>query len=146
MRGPLLLPFGVAPIREYPSAANLPADCINLGQGYMNFAPPAWVTKAAEEALATVAPNHYSHPRGRIRLREAIKSFYGPQLNRDLDVESEILVTSGANEGMFTHHPRYSKQFLDQMVKGSTPFLPHSSSNGTKSLCLNRSSISTCPL
>jgi kynurenine aminotransferase len=66
----------------------------------MNFAPPAWVTKAAEEALATVAPNHYSHPRGRIRLREAIKSFYGPQLNRDLDVESEILVTSGANEGV----------------------------------------------
>lgn len=65
----------------------------------MNFAPPTWVTKAAEEALETVAPNHYSHPRGRIRLREAIKSFYGPQLNRDLDVESEILVTSGANEG-----------------------------------------------
>lgn len=66
----------------------------------MNFAPPAWVTKAAEQALESVAPNHYSHPRGRIRLREAIKSFYGPQLNRDLDVESEILVTSGANEGV----------------------------------------------
>ena len=81
------------------SAANLPADCINLGQGYMNFAPPKWVTEAAEVALHEVAPNHYSHPRGRIRLREAIKSFYGPQLNRELDVESEILVTSGANEG-----------------------------------------------
>lgn len=67
----------------------------------MNFAPPAWVTAAAEEALHSVAPNHYSHPRGRIRLREAINSFYGPQLNRNLDVESEILVTSGANEGLF---------------------------------------------
>lgn len=78
---------------------NLPADCINLGQGYMNFAPPKWVTTAAEQALQTVAPNHYSHPRGRIRLREAIKAFYGPQLQRELDVESEILVTSGANEG-----------------------------------------------
>lgn len=65
----------------------------------MNFAPPPWVTKAAEEALHTVVANHYSHPKGRIRLREAIKKFYGPQLNRDLDVESEILVTSGANEG-----------------------------------------------
>ncbi|KIM46040.1 hypothetical protein M413DRAFT_441102 [Hebeloma cylindrosporum] len=84
------------------SAVNLPADCINLGQGYMNFAPPKWVTEAAEVALHDVAPNHYSHPRGRIRLREAIKSFYGPQFNRELDVESEILVTSGANEGQYS--------------------------------------------
>lgn len=81
------------------SAANLPADCINLGQGYMNFGPPKWVTEAAEEALHAVASNHYSHPKGRIRLREAIKKFYGPQFGRDLDVESEILVSSGANEG-----------------------------------------------
>ncbi|KAH6915312.1 PLP-dependent transferase [Coprinopsis sp. MPI-PUGE-AT-0042] len=84
------------------AAANLPADCINLGQGYMNFAPPAWVTEAAGEALGAVAPNHYSHPRGRIRLREALKEFYSPLLNRDLDVESEILVTSGANEGQYS--------------------------------------------
>jgi kynurenine aminotransferase len=66
----------------------------------MNFAPPAWVTEAAGEALGDIAPNHYSHPRGRIRLREALKVFYSPLLNRELDVESEILVTSGANEGM----------------------------------------------
>ena len=87
------------PLTRY-SAANLPADCLNLGQGYMNFAPPKWVTDAATEALSTVGANHYSHPKGRPRLRQAIKQFYGPQLNRDLDVESEILVTSGANEGM----------------------------------------------
>lgn len=66
----------------------------------MNFAPPKWVTDAAEQALKSVAPNHYSHPRGRIRLREAIKAFYDPKFNRNLDVESEILVTSGANEGI----------------------------------------------
>jgi kynurenine aminotransferase len=83
-----------------PSVANLPADCINLGQGYMNFAPPSFVTEAANAALATVTANHYSHPKGRIRLREAIRNFYGPLLNRDLNVETEILVTSGANEGM----------------------------------------------
>ena len=65
----------------------------------MNFAPPVWVRQAAEEALAVVAANHYSHPKGRMRLREAIKKFYDPQFNRDLDVEQEILVTSGANEG-----------------------------------------------
>lgn len=84
---------------SYCSAVNLPADCINLGQGYMNFPPPQWVRDAAEEALATTQANHYSHPKGRIRLREAIKKVYSPLLNRELDVENEIQVTSGANEG-----------------------------------------------
>ncbi|PPQ99041.1 hypothetical protein CVT24_003601 [Panaeolus cyanescens] len=116
------------------SAVNLPADCINLGQGYMNFAPPKWVTTAAEQALQSVPPNHYSHPRGRIRLREAIKAFYGPQLQRDLDVESEILVTSGANEGQYSVFTAFLEQgdevimfepFFDQ-------YLPSVTFNGGK--------------
>ncbi|KAF9534179.1 pyridoxal phosphate-dependent transferase [Crepidotus variabilis] len=111
------------------AAVNLPADCINLGQGYMNFAPPKWVTDSAEEALKTVAPNHYSHPRGRIRLREALKAHYGPQLNRDLDVESEILVTSGANEGQYSVFTAFLEQgdevimfepFFDQYLPSVT--------------------------
>lgn len=65
----------------------------------MNFPPPQWVKDAAEEALATTPANHYSHPKGRIRLREAIKKVYSPLFNRELDVETEIQVTSGANEG-----------------------------------------------
>lgn len=65
----------------------------------MNFSPPSWVTDAAITALHTVEANHYSHPKGRIRLRQAIKKFYEADFKRDLDVESEILVTSGANEG-----------------------------------------------
>lgn len=81
------------------SAANLPPDCINLGQGYMNFAPPPWAREAAEQALRSVEGNHYSPPRGRPRLRKALKDFYSPQFGRDLDPESEIVVTSGANEG-----------------------------------------------
>ncbi|KAJ7667902.1 1-aminocyclopropane-1-carboxylate synthase 1 [Mycena polygramma] len=84
------------------NVVNLPADCINMGQGYMNFAPPKWVTEAANEALQGVAENHYSHPKGRIRLRQAIKNHYGPSFNHELDVDSEILVTSGANEGQYS--------------------------------------------
>ncbi|CAE7131356.1 unnamed protein product, partial [Rhizoctonia solani] len=87
------------------NAANLPADCINLGQGYMNFSPPQWIKDAADEALATVAANHYSHPKGRPRLREAIRDHYSPEftnLGRPLDIETEILVTSGANEGQYS--------------------------------------------
>ena len=86
------------------SAANLPADCLNLGQGYMNFAPPKWVTAAAESALNEVATNHYSHPKGRPRLRQAIKQTYEEQFGRSLDIESEILITSGANEGTPKHY------------------------------------------
>ncbi|KAG8964966.1 hypothetical protein FRC03_001117 [Tulasnella sp. 419] len=86
------------------NAANLPTDCINLGQGYMNFPPPEWVKEAATAALATTVANHYSHPKGRIRLREAIRDYYAPyfpNLGRPLDVENEILVSSGANEGQY---------------------------------------------
>ncbi|KAH9994112.1 pyridoxal phosphate-dependent transferase [Russula compacta] len=109
-RKPVIIPFssrlrdGRALAQDVWSifnAANLPSDCLNLGQGYMNFAPPKWITAAAEEALNTVGPNHYSHPRGRPRLRQAIKQFYGPKFNRDLNIDSEILVTSGANEGQY---------------------------------------------
>lgn len=65
----------------------------------MNFAPPKWCIEAAERALATVAANHYAHPKGRIDLRNAINRHYGPALGKNLNVETEILVTSGANEG-----------------------------------------------
>lgn len=65
----------------------------------MNFAPPQWVKDAASDALGTVAANHYSHPRGRTRLREAIKNYYDPLFDRSLNVNTEIIVSSGANEG-----------------------------------------------
>ncbi|KAG6840438.1 hypothetical protein C0991_006703 [Blastosporella zonata] len=113
---------------------NLPDDCINLGQGYMNFPPPKWVTDAADAALKTVTPNHYSHPKGRMRLREAIKKFYDPLFGRDIDVESQILVTSGANEGQYSVFTAFLEQgdevimfepFFDQ-------YLPSVTFNGGK--------------
>ena len=86
----------------------LETDCINLGQGYMNFAPPSWTKNAAIDALNNVACNHYSHPKGRLRLREALKKIYDLEIHRDLDVEKEILITSGANEGEFMFHFSFS--------------------------------------
>ncbi|KAI0640887.1 PLP-dependent transferase [Trametes meyenii] len=83
------------------NAVNLPPDCINLGQGYMNFAPPEWAREEAELALRSVEGNHYSPPKGRVRLRKALKEFYSPQFGRDLNTETEIIVTSGANEGQY---------------------------------------------
>ena len=73
----------------------------------MNFAPPQWVKDAATDALATVSANHYSHPKGRIRLREAIRDFYSKSFPRELNADTEILITSGANEGLLTDFARF---------------------------------------
>ncbi|KAJ9106585.1 hypothetical protein QFC20_004077 [Naganishia adeliensis] len=87
--------------------ANMPPDAINLGQGFMNWKPPQWVRDASQEAMnSDVMSNHYSHPRGRPRLLNAISKHYSPQFQnlveegRQLKPE-EIVVTAGANEGMF---------------------------------------------
>ncbi|WWC89570.1 uncharacterized protein L201_004494 [Kwoniella dendrophila CBS 6074] len=85
--------------------ANVPKDAINLGQGFMNWSPPDWITKANQEVLdENVMAHHYSHPRGRPRLLNAISKFYSSQFDnlegRELKHE-EIVVTAGANGGMF---------------------------------------------
>lgn len=71
----------------------------------MNWPPPAFIRDAAKAALDTTATNHYAVPRGLGRLRKAISKHYSPSYKlpkgRDLDPETEILVTAGANEGKF---------------------------------------------
>lgn len=47
----------------------------------------------------TLLKIYYSHPRGRARLRNALAASYSQQFERQLDPETEILVTAGANEG-----------------------------------------------
>ncbi|KAF8528770.1 pyridoxal phosphate-dependent transferase [Hysterangium stoloniferum] len=111
------------------NALNLPPDCINLGQGYMNFAPPNWVKKGVENAINNVASNHYSHPKGTPRLRKAISAHYSPGFNRTLDPDSEILVSSGANEGQYATFVAFLEQgdevimfepFFDQYLPSVT--------------------------
>ncbi|SPO30360.1 related to BNA3 - Arylformamidase [Ustilago trichophora] len=99
---------------------------INLGQGFMNWQPPAYILDTlTTEFQSRVDLHHYSHPKGRPRLRQAISDFYSPEFNlpkgdkegevaaealgkqreasgRKLDVETEIQVTSGANGGIYS--------------------------------------------
>lgn len=69
----------------------------------MNWPPPAFIRDAAKVALDQTATNHYAIPRGLMRLRKAISKHYSPSYKlpggRDLDPDTEILVTAGANEG-----------------------------------------------
>ena len=69
----------------------------------MNWAPPDYVKQANKDALDDVAANHYSLPRGRINLRNALSDALSAQFKledgRALDPATEIAVTAGANEG-----------------------------------------------
>ncbi|GAA5829172.1 hypothetical protein JCM11251_004149 [Rhodosporidiobolus azoricus] len=86
-----------------PLAGHVPKDSLNLGQGFMNWSPPSFVQEAHSEALKSVAPNHYQLPRGSGRLRNALSKYLSPGfgLGRELDPQTEIQVTAGANEGMY---------------------------------------------
>ena len=79
---------------------------VPLLQGFMSWAPPQFVQDAHTEALKRVEANHYQLPRGNARLRKAISSYLSPAFRpatggRDLDPNTEVQVTAGANEGMY---------------------------------------------
>ncbi|RUS22651.1 pyridoxal phosphate-dependent transferase [Endogone sp. FLAS-F59071] len=102
---------------------------INLGQGFMNFLPPEFVLEAVRESVSRNECNQYSHIRGRPRLRKALADSYSPLFGRQLDTETEILVTAGANEGMFAVFASYLNEgdevicmepFFDQYIPNIT--------------------------
>jgi aspartate/methionine/tyrosine aminotransferase len=110
----------------------------------MNFGPPQWVVSAAEKALNDVPVNHYAHPKGRMRLRQALSKFYEPLFKRSLDVETEILISSGANEGIV--YPPLEISFMYFRGQDSMLYLRHFWKMATRSSCSNHSSISIFPL
>lgn len=102
---------------------------VNLGQGFMNWKPPQFVLEpTAREFLERTDLHHYSAAKGRPRLRDAIVNFYSQsfrkpasiaadgQINVDanglpalrpvsgipLDPETDVVVTAGANEAMYS--------------------------------------------
>lgn len=75
---------------------------INLGQGFFSYQPPDFAIKAAQEALATPGLNQYSPTRGLPVLKSAIAKAYSPLLNWEVNPDTEVVVTAGANEGMYS--------------------------------------------
>lgn len=100
---------------------------VNLGQGFMNFPPPPFVRDAlCKIAAERTDVHHYSHPKGRPRLRKAVADYlreslrkpkgtdvaapppiegHFPQLRESsegLNVDTEVLITAGANGGMYS--------------------------------------------
>ncbi|KAL8377878.1 hypothetical protein RB595_008523 [Gaeumannomyces hyphopodioides] len=75
---------------------------VNMGQGFFGYNPPKFILDAAKAALDRVECNQYSPTKGRPRLKKAIADAYSPYWGRRLDPETEVTITTGANEGMLS--------------------------------------------
>lgn len=75
---------------------------VNLGQGFFSYSPPDFAIEAAKKALDVPAFNQYSPTKGRPSLKQALSDSYSPYFDRKLDPDTEIVVTAGANEGMYS--------------------------------------------
>ena len=84
------------------AAASPKQPIVNMGQGFFGYNPPQFVIDAAKSALDRVDCNQYSPTKGRPRLKKAIADAYSPFFGRTLDPETEITITTGANEGMLS--------------------------------------------
>ncbi|GMM27692.1 kynurenine--oxoglutarate transaminase [Martiniozyma asiatica (nom. inval.)] len=76
----------------------------NLGQGFFSYSPPQFAIDAAKDAFEIAADNQYAPAKGKPILINALASHYTKKLNRESNpvTPDEILVTTGANEAIFT--------------------------------------------
>jgi kynurenine aminotransferase len=97
------------------AAASPVQPIVNMGQGFFGYNPPQFVIDAAKQALDQVDCNQYSPTKvtslffmhkththtsqGRPRLKKALADAYSPFFGRKIDPETEVTITTGANEG-----------------------------------------------
>jgi kynurenine aminotransferase len=84
------------------AAASPRQPIVNMGQGFYGYNPPKFILDAAKAALDRVECNQYSPTKGRPRLKKAIADAYSPFWGRKLDPDTEVTITTGANEGMLS--------------------------------------------
>lgn len=73
-----------------------------MGQGFFGYNPPPFIINAAKQALDKVDCNQYSPTKGRPRLKKALANAYSPFFGRTINPETEVTITTGANEGMLS--------------------------------------------
>ena len=72
---------------------------VNLGQGFPDFPGPDWVKESAKQAIDQDI-NQYAIGYGSQSLRQQLAANYSRPLNREIDPETDIVVTSGATEAI----------------------------------------------
>ncbi|RMD50774.1 MAG: aminotransferase class I/II-fold pyridoxal phosphate-dependent enzyme, partial [Candidatus Thermofonsia bacterium] len=92
--------FGTTIFAEMTALANA-CQAVNLGQGFPDFAAPDFVKNAAQAAIAANI-NQYAPSNGRSRLRRAIAQKMETLYGRPTNPDTEILITHGATEAIFT--------------------------------------------
>ena len=91
--------FGTSIFTEI-SALAVQHGAINLGQGFPDFAGPAWVKRAAADAIAADM-NQYAPSPGLPSLRAAIAEHWARTgWRQGVDPASEVTITSGATEAL----------------------------------------------
>lgn len=91
--------FGTSIFTEM-SALAAEYGAVNLGQGFPDFAGPAWIKAAAAAAIAADL-NQYAPAPGLPRLRAAIAHHWAQSGWREVDPHREVTITSGATEALF---------------------------------------------
>ncbi|MFZ0012920.1 MAG: aminotransferase class I/II-fold pyridoxal phosphate-dependent enzyme [Acidimicrobiia bacterium] len=94
-----LAPFGVTIFTEM-SALAVEHDAINLGQGFPNWDGVGFVKDAARESLTAGGMDQYPPSPGIPALRAALADHYSPLLERTVDPDREVTVTSGCTEAL----------------------------------------------
>ena len=85
---------------EFGELASSMPDAVNLGQGFPDWQPPAFVLEQAQEALAT-GFNQYTRPAGHPPLVEVLARRYSKHLGREIDPATEVAVTVGASQALY---------------------------------------------
>lgn len=79
----------------------LGAPVTNLGQGFYSYNPPDFALEAVTHSLSKPQFNQYASAKGNPNLLKSLAVKYSKDLGRAVDT-SQIAVTTGANEGMFS--------------------------------------------
>ncbi len=107
---------------------------INLSQGFPDFDPPKELTDALAKAAAN-GPHQYSITYGAANFRQALAAKQGRAIGRQIDPETEIVVTCGGTEAMMcammticnpgdkvmVFSPFYENYGADAILSGADP-------------------------
>ena len=93
-----IAPFGETVFATYTRLAQ-EYGAVNLGQGFPDFDPPAFVLEAFREAAS--GPQQYAPLPGLPELSEAVAEKMGARLGQNLEPNPNVLVTTGATEALF---------------------------------------------
>lgn len=75
-------------------------QAINLGQGFPDFDGPAWIREIAKKSFD--GNNQYAPAAGVRPLRESISNYYKSFYGLSFDIDSQVTVTNGATEAIFS--------------------------------------------